>query len=76
MKSHQVLARHILDAIVRIESYVQGVQKGDFKSNFMLQDAVIRQLAIIGEASRNMPSHIKQKFPDIPWREIVAMRNN
>ena len=41
----------------------------------MIQDAVIRQLEIVGEASRQIPSSIKMKFPDIPWRDINGMRN-
>jgi len=47
----------------------------NFMNNFMIQDAVIRQLEIVGEASRQIPSSIKMKFPDIPWRDINGMRN-
>lgn len=75
MKSHQTLAKHILDAIGQIEQYTLNIGKGEFLVNFMLQDAVVRKLEIIGEASRNISSDVKEKFPDIPWRDIIAMRN-
>lgn len=75
MKSHQTLAKHILDGIVQIEQYTQNVSKEEFLNNFMIQDAVVRNLEIIGEASRNINPEIKERFPDIPWRDIIAMRN-
>lgn len=70
-----MLAKHILDAIGQIEQYTKGVDKNEFMTNFMIQDAVIRQLEIVGEASRQIPTLIKEKFPDIPWRDINGMRN-
>lgn len=75
MKSHRILARHILDAINSIEKYTYQLTKEEFLFNFMIQDAVVRNLEIIGEASRNIPVNIKEAFPDIPWRDINAMRN-
>ena len=75
MKSHQSLARHILDAINQVERYTLNVDKDEFLSNFMIQDAVVRKLEIIGEASRRISPEIKEKFSDIPWRDINAMRN-
>lgn len=75
MKNHQTLAKHILDAIGQIEQYTHEVSKDDFLINFMIQDAVVRKLEIIGEASRHISPHIKEKFTDIPWRDINAMRN-
>lgn len=75
MKSHHTLARHILDSISNIEQYTFNVPKGEFLSNFMIQDAVIRNLEIIGEVCKNIPSEVKVNFPDIPWRDINAMRN-
>jgi uncharacterized protein with HEPN domain len=75
MKSHQTLAKHILDSINSIEQYTFQITKEEFFSNFMIQDAVVRNLEIIGEASKNIPQDIKDNFPTIPWRDINAMRN-
>ena len=75
MKSHRTLAKHILDCINNIEKYTRSVTKEEFFSNFMIQDAVVRNLEIIGEASKNIPVDVKKRFPTIPWRDINAMRN-
>jgi uncharacterized protein with HEPN domain len=75
MKSHQTLAKHMLDSISSIEQYTFKITKEEFFSNFMIQDAVVRNLEIIGEASRNIPQDIKDNLPTIPWRDINAMRN-
>ena len=75
MKSHQTLAKHILECISNIEQYTVEVTKEQFLSNFMLQDAVIRNLEIIGEASKNISTEVRKKFPEVPWRDILAMRN-
>jgi len=41
----------------------------------MLQDAVIRQISIIGEAGTHLSTETRAKYPDIPWRKIIGMRN-
>ena len=46
-----------------------------FHSDERTQDAVIRQLAIIGEAARKVPREWREAYPEVPWREIVGMRN-
>jgi uncharacterized protein with HEPN domain len=58
-----------------LKKYTYQLSKEEFLSNFMIQDAVVCNLEIIGEASRNIPANIKEAFPDIPWRSINAMRN-
>ena len=67
--------RHILDAIGRIESYVTGVDEGVFLGNAEKQDAVIRQLQIIGEAAKRLSAELRAAYPDIPWREVAGMRD-
>ena len=67
--------RHILDAIGRIESYVSGVDEGDFLGNAEKQDAVIRQLQIVGEAAKRLSAELRAAHPDIPWREVAGMRD-
>ena len=67
--------RHILDAIGRVESYVSGVDESDFLENAEKQDAVIRQLQIIGEAVKRLSEELRAAYPDIPWREVAGMRD-
>ncbi|MFA5560002.1 MAG: HepT-like ribonuclease domain-containing protein, partial [Methanofastidiosum sp.] len=47
----------------------------EFRENPIIQDAVIRRLEIIGEAVKNIPKDIREKYPDIPWRSISGLRD-
>jgi uncharacterized protein with HEPN domain len=75
MKSDIVYLQHMYDATVRIASYLGNTQADEFYSDLMLQDAIVRQLQIIGEATRTLSSEFKQKHPEIPWTQIIGMRN-
>lgn len=75
MKDQLILVRHILGAIDRVEQYTLGMSKEEFLSNFLVQDGVLRNLEIIGEASKNINSEMKERYSQIPWRDITAMRN-
>lgn len=66
---------HILQAIGKIELYVDSCGKDAFVDNGMLQDAVIRNLEIIGEAVSKLSESLKSSYSDIPWRQISGMRN-
>ena len=69
---------HILQAIERIHRYTEDIDVSRFLQNDMLQDAVIRNIEIIGEAARNIERHypeFAQKHAEIPWEDIYLMRN-
>ena len=55
--------------------YMQEIDEETFMSSSMLQDAVIRQILIIGEAGTHFSSETRAEHPDIPWRKIIGMRN-
>ncbi len=67
--------RHVLDAAERISSYLQGVDQPSFLSNRMLQDAVIRNLEVIGEACANLSPGLTQANSTIPWHRASGIRN-
>ena len=71
----QNFIKHILGAIERIESYTRGLEENDFMNNFMIQDAVIRNLEIIGEATKKISSQTKNTYPEIQWKKISGMRD-
>lgn len=72
MKDAAVFLQHVRDAIVRIEAYTAGGRRA-FLADTMVQDAVIRNLEVIGEAVRNLPLDLRRQHPKIPWRSITAL---
>lgn len=74
MKTDRVYLQHIHDAINRIESYTE-VGRDEFMAASHWQDAVIRQLELIGEAAKNVSDTTRTTHPDVPWRRIAGMRD-
>jgi uncharacterized protein with HEPN domain len=74
MKDDRVYLRHIRDAIARIESYVIGEREA-FLAQTMIQDAVIRNLEVIGEAVKNLSDSLRAQHPEVPWTRIAGMRD-
>ena len=74
-KDDSVYLRHIMDAFVQIECYTDGVSHDDFMENRLLQDGVIRQLEVMGEAARNLTEDLRNEYPNIPWRQMIGLRN-
>ena len=56
----------ILNSIVHIEEYVSNLDYSDFSNDQKTVDAVIRNLEIIGEATKNIPDEIRNKYPNLP----------
>lgn len=74
MNRDALYLRHVLDAIGKIERYVE-VGYEEFMAASHWQDAVIRQLEIIGEAVKRISPDLLGSRPDIPWRRIAGMRD-
>ncbi|MBU1669752.1 MAG: DUF86 domain-containing protein [Actinobacteria bacterium] len=74
MKSDRERLMDIREAIERIQRYADKGREG-FGSDELLQTWVVYHLQIIGEAVGRLSDQIKDQHPEIPWREIVAMRN-
>lgn len=66
---------HILDATEKIERYLKGLDKQAFQLDEKTQDAVVRQLEIIGEAATNPTGDLRSKNPQVAWQFATAMRN-
>jgi len=62
-------------AIERIEEYTEGMTPEEFRVNRMVIDAVVRNLEVIGEACRAIPSEIRESHPEVEWRKIIGLRN-
>lgn len=74
MKDNRVFLLQILEFIEKIEIYTQG-GRDEFMLSLMIQDAVIRNFEIIGEAVKLVSDQIKKDYPDIHWREIAGFRD-
>jgi uncharacterized protein with HEPN domain len=55
--------------------FVQGMTADAFKRDTRTQYAIAYALHIVGEAARNVPAEMRQRYPQIPWQEIIGMRN-
>lgn len=74
MKDDNVYLRHILECIENIESYIPN-GKSDFFSSKLIQDAVIRNLEIVGEATKRISQDLREQHPQLPWREMAGLRD-
>lgn len=66
---------HILDAIAEVEKYVEGFDLQSFADDSKTRFASIKQLEIAGEATGSLTKDLTAKYPDVPWRAIIALRN-
>jgi len=74
-KDDTIYLRHIFEAIEQINEYLCGVSHQQFRDTKLLQDGVIRQLEIIGEATKNLAELTRRSAPDVPWRSMAGMRD-
>lgn len=74
-RDESVYLQHILDAIAKIDSYLQGVTEEAFSQQSLIQDGVIRQLEIIGEAVKRVSDNLRSQRPQISWQDIAGMRD-
>ncbi|MFV2040733.1 MAG: DUF86 domain-containing protein [Candidatus Hydrothermarchaeales archaeon] len=74
-RTPELFLADIIEAIDSIKEYTQDMEEDEFKRDKKTRDAVIRNLEIIGEATKNLPTEIKEKNPDVNWRVISGMRD-
>lgn len=65
----------ILEAMEKIERYVKGLSYETVAKNRVLVDEVTGNLEIIGETSENIPEDVREKYPDIPWKRMIELKN-
>ncbi|MGM0945149.1 MAG: HepT-like ribonuclease domain-containing protein [Bacteroidota bacterium] len=75
MKKEEIYLLHILQCIEKIEAYTITLNEDAFLANPMVQDAVIRNFEVIGEATKNLSKEFRQKHAEIEWRKIAGLRD-
>ncbi|MBI1292242.1 DUF86 domain-containing protein [bacterium] len=74
MKTDRDFLLHIIDATVDARDYASGGEESFFADR-KTQDAVLRKLEVIGEATKRLSPELKSKYSTIPWRQIAGMRD-
>ncbi len=74
-RNYQLYIKDILDASEKVEKFIGELSFDGFAENDEKTSAVIRKLEIIGEATKNLPSSIKEKYGEAPWADMAKMRD-
>jgi uncharacterized protein with HEPN domain len=75
MQKDKAYLKDMLDAISDIEVFIANINEAEFYKNKEKKYAVVRALEIIGEAAKNLSKELRAKHKEIPWKEIVGMRD-
>jgi uncharacterized protein with HEPN domain len=67
--------RDVITACSWVMEYTRGLRRADLNQNHQLLSACCYQIAVIGEAVKRLSSAVRDKHPEIPWRDIAGMRN-
>ncbi len=74
-RSIELYVKDIIEYMERAEGHIKDLNFEDFSKDNKACDAVIRCIEVVGEAVKNIPDVIRNKYPSIPWRDIAGMRD-
>ncbi len=74
-REYKLYLEDILHSIKRIRKYTENLSFEDFSTEILIQDAVMRNLEVIGEAVKNIPEEVKRKKKNMEWRKIAGLRD-
>ena len=74
-RNNTLFLKDIVKAFEYIQNFVEGMTFEEFLRDEKTSSAVIRKFKIIGEAVKNLPEFIRNKYPDIMWKDIYGMRD-
>jgi uncharacterized protein with HEPN domain len=75
MNRNILFLTHIIECIEKLEKITKDLNYGDYLQDWIKQDAILRNVEIIGEAISNIDDDLKLQYPDVPWKEAKGMRN-
>ncbi|MDO8550948.1 MAG: DUF86 domain-containing protein [Ignavibacteria bacterium] len=76
LHSDRTRIQHMIDAAKEAVSFAVGKTRSDLDNDRMLVLSVIKEIEIIGEAASKISKEMFEEYPDIPWTDIVGMRNH
>jgi len=65
----------MIDSMDQISEYTDQVTREEFQENRLVQDAVVRNFEIVGEAAKNVSNRTRERFIQIPWKKMAGMRD-
>lgn len=74
-RDNAVYLQHLVAAIEAVMGYIEGMSEKEFRNSNLVQDAVIRQLQVIGEATKRLTPEMRDRYEEIPWQRMAAMRD-
>ena len=74
-RDYRLYLDDILEAVEKIERYVEGVSLQEFVGDSMRVDAVLRNLEVIGEATKSIPTEVRERHPSVEWRKVSGLRD-
>jgi len=74
-RSNFLLLEDLIESIEKIQRYTKDLTFDEFLENELVMDGVVRNFEIIGEAANKISDDVHQKYPEVPWRQIVGFRN-
>lgn len=74
-RTPSVIIGDMLDSIAAIKQYTANLTEDEFRQPGAVQDAIVRRLEIIGEAAYQLGDATRARFPEIPWQDVLGMRN-
>ncbi len=75
MREYSLLLHDILQAAEAIHDFTAGISCEEFVDDDKTLSAVLYKFAVMGEATKLLPEHIREQYPDIPWRSIAGLRD-
>ena len=75
MRDSLLFLEDIIESLSKINRYIEGLEYSDLAKDEKTIDALIRNLEVIGEAVKNIPDTIREKYPEVEWKEAAALRD-